>query len=98
MPHRPGGEHGWKMKQRASHSRRTVASLALLLAVLLIVLRPNCSQAQQATDTKSVTNAADFYVATNGRGDWSGRVAEPTADLSDGPFATLTRARNAIPH
>ena len=77
-----------KMKERASHSRQTIASLALLLVVLL----PNCARAQHAADT----NAADFYVATNGRDDWSGRVAEPNADLTDGPFATLTRARNAV--
>ena len=76
------------MKERASHSHRKIASLALLLIVSL----PNCSRAQSAADT----NSADFYVATNGRDDWSGRVAEPNADLTDGPFATLTRARNAV--
>src|SRR5580704_7471868 len=65
-----------------------IASLALLLIVSL----PDCSRAQTAADT----NSADFYVATNGRDDWSGRLAAPNADLTDGPFATLTRARNAV--
>ena len=73
------------MKARARLSHRTIASLAFLLFVLL----PNCCRAKTAADTKS----ADFYVATNGRDDWSGRVAEPNADLTDGPFATLTAAR-----
>jgi hypothetical protein len=76
------------MKLRASLSRRTIASLAFLLFASL----PNCCRTQTAADAKS----ADFYVATNGRDDWSGRVAEPNADHTDGPFATLKRARNAV--
>ena len=38
----------------------------------------------------------DFYVAANGRDNWSGRLAAPTADGADGPFATLPRARDAV--
>lgn len=76
------------MKERTRHSHQKTASLALLLIVSL----PICSHAHNAADT----NSADFYVATNGRDDWSGRVSEPIADLTDGPFATLTRARNAV--
>ncbi|MHC4407081.1 MAG: hypothetical protein ACYTG0_46300, partial [Planctomycetota bacterium] len=40
--------------------------------------------------------AADFYVAIGGNDAWSGRLAEPNADKSDGPFATLERARGAV--
>ncbi|NIA16131.1 MAG: hypothetical protein GWP08_18880 [Nitrospiraceae bacterium] len=36
------------------------------------------------------------YVATNGNDSWSGTQPEPNADRTDGPFATLTRARDAI--
>lgn len=39
---------------------------------------------------------ADFYVATNGSDDWSGTVSEPNAERSDGPFANLERARDAV--
>ena len=39
---------------------------------------------------------ATFFVATNGDDDWSGELAEPNAQGSDGPFATLTRARDAV--
>ena len=39
---------------------------------------------------------ADFYVATDGNDDWSGELEAPNADRSDGPFATLTRARDAV--
>ncbi len=37
-----------------------------------------------------------LYVATNGSDQWSGRLGAPKADASDGPFATLARARDEI--
>ena len=37
-----------------------------------------------------------FYVATNGNDAWSGKLPEPNATSTDGPFATLERARDAI--
>jgi hypothetical protein len=39
---------------------------------------------------------ADFYVSPAGNNGWSGRLPEPNADCSDGPFATLSRARDAV--
>ena len=36
------------------------------------------------------------FVATDGRDSWSGRLASPNADGTDGPFATLERARDAM--
>ena len=39
---------------------------------------------------------ADFYVSTIGNDDWSGKLPEPNADGTDGPFATVTRARDAV--
>lgn len=40
--------------------------------------------------------AATFYVATDGNDAWSGKLAKPNAARSDGPFATLARARDAV--
>ncbi|MFA6244117.1 MAG: right-handed parallel beta-helix repeat-containing protein [Candidatus Hydrogenedentales bacterium] len=37
-----------------------------------------------------------FHVAPNGNDAWTGALAEPNADKSDGPFATLVRARDAV--
>ncbi|MBI2843314.1 MAG: chitobiase/beta-hexosaminidase C-terminal domain-containing protein [Armatimonadetes bacterium] len=37
-----------------------------------------------------------FYVATNGSDSWSGRLDAPNAENTDGPFATLARAQNAV--
>jgi len=41
-------------------------------------------------------NATIFYVSPNGNDQWSGTIAAVDAKGSDGPFATLQRARNAI--
>ena len=43
-----------------------------------------------------VFGQADFYVSTNGSDDWSGTVPEPNAQGTDGSFATLSRARDAV--
>lgn len=40
--------------------------------------------------------AADFYVAPSGSDTWSGKLATPNEQKSDGPFATVERARDAI--
>ena len=39
---------------------------------------------------------ADFYVATDGNDGWSGKLETPNAGETDGPFATLARARDAV--
>jgi len=38
---------------------------------------------------------ATWFVAPNGNDSWSGRLASPSSDRMDGPFATLTAARDA---
>ena len=42
----------------------------------------------------TAVSGSGLYVATNGNDDWSGRLAEPNAAGTDGPFATLVRARD----
>ena len=37
-----------------------------------------------------------WHVATNGNDTWSGTLAEPNTGGTDGPFASLARARDAI--
>ncbi len=37
-----------------------------------------------------------YFVAPSGNDQWSGRLAAPNRDSSDGPFVTLSRARDAI--
>ena len=37
-----------------------------------------------------------MYVSTNGNDNWSGMLRQPNRDKTDGPFATIEGARNAI--
>ena len=39
---------------------------------------------------------ADFYVAPNGNDSWSGTLAAPNVTKTDGPFATIERAQQAV--
>lgn len=58
-------------------------TLSLLAAALLSISAP-------------LLSAADLFVSPAGRDTWSGRIAAPAADGTDGPFATLERARDEI--
>jgi parallel beta-helix repeat protein len=41
-------------------------------------------------------NRITFFVGTNGADFWSGKLFEPNDSRTDGPFATITRARDAV--
>lgn len=49
-----------------------------------------------AEDAAIVPQSLVYYVTPQGDDGWSGRLAEPNADRSDGPFASLKRARQAL--
>ncbi len=57
-----------------------------LIAASLIILQINLS----AEDTM------DFYVAPNGNDSWSGTLAQPNPDKTDGPLASLIGARDML--
>ncbi|MGJ8744437.1 right-handed parallel beta-helix repeat-containing protein [Polaribacter sp.] len=40
--------------------------------------------------------SADFFVSTQGSDNWSGTLAAPNTSKTDGPFATLEQAKNAV--
>jgi hypothetical protein len=42
------------------------------------------------------TRPADLFISTDGDDGWSGRLSKPSAERTDGPFATLTRGRDAV--
>ena len=43
-----------------------------------------------------INQKATFFVAVNGDDGWSGKLSEPNAGKTDGPFATLHHARDAV--
>ncbi len=63
-------------------TKQTIASLAILIAVTVTAQTPPASR-----------QTADFFVSPQGQDRWSGRLAN--LDGNDGPFATVSRARDA---
>jgi hypothetical protein len=49
-----------------------------------------------ATGVALAAATADFYVATNGNDSWSGTLALPNPTHTDGPFATIGKAQQAV--
>ena len=39
---------------------------------------------------------ADFYISTIGNDSWNGKLAEPNSSKTDGPFASVKRAKEAV--
>ena len=64
----------------------------LLLFVWLLCLCPAQSQSAGTSPATPKPGPGIFFVATNGNNDWSGQLAKPKRDASDGPFATVPRA------
>ena len=44
----------------------------------------------------TTTDQTAFFVSTKGNDSWSGRLAAPNAAGTDGPFASLEKARDAM--
>src|SRR5262245_17762573 len=41
-------------------------------------------------------NSQDLFVSTKGKDTWSGRLAEPNAGGTDGPLASVAKARDVV--
>jgi hypothetical protein len=63
----------------------------LLLIIALMCIFGNFSKAQKISEPY-----ADFYVSTLGNDRWTGKLAEPNPAKSDGPFASVRRAKEAV--
>ena len=64
-------------------------ALAAALSLLPLQTLPAAAAAQDAAPSV-------FYVALDGDDGWSGRLPAPNAAKTDGPFATLKRAQQAV--
>src|SRR5216684_60998 len=68
-------------------------------ALLLGLLVSNGAELQSATSAPARKNSPGdfvFFVATNGNDKWSGLLAAPNGRKTDGPFATLPHAVQAV--
>ncbi|HID24440.1 MAG TPA: hypothetical protein EYP14_18855 [Planctomycetaceae bacterium] len=73
--------------------RPRVGAKASVLALAVVVALSSRLPAGRA---EAAGGQVEFFVSLNGDDHWSGRLAEPNADRSDGPFRTLSRARDAV--
>ncbi|MBB3207962.1 hypothetical protein FHS27_003789 [Rhodopirellula rubra] len=64
-----------------------------LASTLFFVLTIGHAAITEAADANTV---ADFYVSPDGSDSWSGTLSDPNQSQTDGPFATLLRARDAV--
>ncbi|MEP6671032.1 MAG: right-handed parallel beta-helix repeat-containing protein [Chthoniobacter sp.] len=59
-------------------------------------LIPFLQAALLAALTATTAHGTDWYVAPNGDDAWSGKLPAPNAEKTDGPFAHLSQARDAV--
>ena len=63
----------------------------VLSAIAAVTLSVRAAEQEPAGPQPSL-----LYVATDGNDAWSGTLPEPNGQKTDGPFATLERARDEI--
>jgi parallel beta-helix repeat protein len=76
--------------------RRGLLLPAVSLVLLLFIAAGCLSGGRQVEPAEAGKQTADYYVATNGNDSWSGTLAKPRRDRTDGPFASVGRARDAV--
>ena len=81
------GLSGGSLSRGPSRRWRLAATACAVLAVVF---------GQSATRADAGSPQADWFVAVDGSDAWSGTLAKPNAAKSDGPFATISRARDAV--
>jgi hypothetical protein len=81
------------MKTRLSHMRVVKFSIAIACIVAILI---GCAQVQQVSQGERPARENVLYIASDGNETWTGQFARPNKDKTDGPFATLERARDEI--
>jgi len=67
--------------------------LVLMIACVLLSVIPSLDTKE--SKASSIIKTGTFFVATNGKDTWSGRIPRANANRTDGPFATLHTACGA---
>ena len=83
------------MQHRTCRFQRFLAFVAFTFSFLVLIgaTRESVVPSVRADQTGNTTI---FYVSPNGNDSWSGSLAEVNASRSDGPFASIQAARDAI--
>jgi parallel beta-helix repeat protein len=82
----------------ADHTRRRMVTSSLAALGVVALGRTDTFEAVAQENSRSEPRGDDIpiYVALNGNDHWSGRMSAPSADNTDGPLATLIRARDVV--
>jgi hypothetical protein len=71
---------------------KKIAAFVLALEAMSLICEAQGGAEAATTQNRQGT----FFVAPNGQDGWSGTLTEPNSTGTDGPFATLGRARDAV--
>ncbi|MGN1273734.1 MAG: hypothetical protein ACI4UF_04025, partial [Thermoguttaceae bacterium] len=66
----------------------------LLVAFLTLTAALTAFAQNAALDDARKEKTGDFFISLSGNDSWSGKLSAPNADRTDGPFATLEKARD----
>lgn len=58
--------------------------------------KQSATQAYAVQAVAGQSSAADYYVSPSGKDTWTGTLATPNSNNTDGPFATIGRAQTAV--
>src|SRR5712692_10534530 len=83
-------------ERRRVRARITWDWEGLTLVMLLLVGATASVNPASSTGAGCESGQHAFYVAPNGDDAWSGRLLAPNTGKTDGPFATIARARDAV--
>ena len=72
----------------------TALTFGILLTPCPLREALNARNTLLAAESVASLPAADFFISPQGNDDWSGELADP--EDSDGPFATVARAQEAV--
>ena len=87
-----------KSKRPFVLSRFTITVLLIAGSLPIVLLSREMATESAAFSPAGIPQPKEeiLYVSSQGDDAWSGRLPQPNAARTDGPFATLARARNAI--
>ena len=74
----------------------TVKEVTYIMWVMAVLFVGFSSDAVARGSSEKGKRTADFFIAVNGSDQWSGQLNQPNRQGTDGPFATLVRARDAV--
>lgn len=91
---------GMRVMTRRENRRAARASSylkeGLIMAAMLLISAAAPARRASARGAGAPAGRRIFYVAPTGNDAWSGRRPAPEAGKTDGPFATIARARDAV--